>query len=122
MIQQLSADLLWSQIVARAWCDEGLKQRLLSDPRNVLAEHGIDVPEGIEVKVAEGEDVKVVEHPDRVLHFTFPLNPPDDLMDEDLLGGVMAGCFSAVCAACAACGACGRCACRCSCRCSCRCF
>jgi hypothetical protein len=122
MIQQLSQDLLWSQIVAKAWCDGGLLQRLLADPRIVLTEHGIEVPENMKVKVREAAEVKVVDLPDNVRHFTFPLTPPGDLMDEDLLGGVMAGCFSAVCAACAACGACGRCACRCSCRCSCRCF
>jgi hypothetical protein len=29
-------------------------KRLLSDPRNVLAEHGLEVPEGTEVQVVEG--------------------------------------------------------------------
>ena len=54
MIQQLSEDLVWSQIVARAWCDEGFMKRLRSHPRGVLAEHGMEVPEGMEVKVVEG--------------------------------------------------------------------
>jgi hypothetical protein len=122
MIQQLSQDLLWSQIVAKAWCDGGLMERLLSEPRNVLAEHGIEVPENMAVMVTESAEVKVMDLPEKVRHFTLPLSPPDDLMDEDLLGGVTAGCFSAACAACGACGACGRCACRCACRCTCRCF
>ena len=61
MIQQISEDLLWSQIVARAWCDEVLMERLLSNPRDVLSEHGLEVPEGMEVKVVEGTEVKVVE-------------------------------------------------------------
>jgi hypothetical protein len=122
MIQQLSEDLLWSQIVALAWCDEVLLKRLQSEPRSVLAEHGMNVPEGMEVKVVEGEEVQVVEKGNAARHFTLPFSPPGDLMDEDLLGGVVAGCFSAACAACAACGACGRCACRCACRGACRCF
>jgi hypothetical protein len=119
MPQQLSEDLLWSQIVARAWCDDGFKTRLLSDPRNVLAENGLEMPEGMDARVTEGAEVKVEDHSDRVRHFTFPFNPPDDLTDEDLVGGAVAQCFSG---ACGACGMCGRCACRCSCRCACRCF
>src|SRR6516225_9139294 len=114
MIQQLSEDLLWSQIVARAWCDEGFMKRLLSDPRHVLAEHGLEVPESAEVKVVEGEEVRVVELSDTLRHFTLPVSPPDELNDEDLVGGAVAQCVSGWCAAC---GACGRCAWRCACRC-----
>jgi hypothetical protein len=121
MIQQISEDLLWSQIVARAWCDEALMKRLLSDPRNVLAEHGMEVPEGMEVKIVEGAEVAVVDDHETVRYLTLPVSPPDELWDEDLVVSPLAGCFSA---ACVACGACGRCACRCAaCRCAaCRCF
>ena len=112
MIQKASDELLWSQVVARAWCDGALMKRLLSDPRNVLAEHGMEVPEGMEVKVEEDDEVKV-EDADQVRRFTFTLCPPDELTDEDLLGGGVAW----WCGWCAACGACGRCGCRCSCRC-----
>ena len=64
MIQQMSEDLLWSQIVARAWCDEAFMKRLRSDPRNVLAEHGLEVPEGTEVQVEEGDEVGVEDADD----------------------------------------------------------
>jgi hypothetical protein len=115
MIQQLSEELSWSQIVARAWCDDGLMKRLLSDPRSVLAEHGLEVPEGTEVQVVEGTEVKVVNHTDTVRHFILTVDPPEELTDEDLIGGAaVVWCMSAVCAAC---GACGRCGCRCRCRC-----
>jgi len=114
MIQQLSEELLWSQIVARAWCDEGFMKRLRSDPRNVLAEHGMEVPEGMEVKVVEGAEVAVVDDPDAVRYLTLPVSPPDELSDEDLVASPMAWC-----GVCAACGACGRCGCRCA-GCSCR--
>ena len=59
MIAQLSEELVWGQIVARAWCDEGFMKRLLSDPRSVLAEHDLEVPPGAEVEVVLGTDVKV---------------------------------------------------------------
>src|SRR5262245_10791514 len=121
MIHSISEDLLWSQLVAHAWCDETLMQRLRSNPRTVLAEHGMEVPEDMEVQVVEGAEVAIVQRQDSVRCFTFPLRPPDDLSDEDLVVSPLAGCFSA---ACVVCGACGACACRCvACRCAaCRCF
>jgi hypothetical protein len=106
MIQQISEDLLWSQIVARAWCDGGLMKRLLSNPRDVLSEHGLEVPEDMEVRVEEGAEVKVEEDDRRVCHFILPVNPPDELTDEDLDGRAVAWC-----------GWCGRCGCRCRCYC-----
>jgi hypothetical protein len=115
MIQNVSEELLWGQLVARAWCDEALMRRLRSDPRNVLAEHGLEVPEGLEVRVVEGEEAKVAQETAAVRHFTLPAGPPGELTDEDLVGGAVAWCFSGACAACAACG-------RCACRCACRCF
>ena len=103
MIQQISADLLWSQIVARAWCDEALMKRLLSNPRDVLSEHGLEVPKGMDVRVEEGAEVKM-EEDGMVCHFTLPVNPPDELTDEDLDGHAVAWC-----------GWCGGCGCRCRC-------
>jgi len=103
MIQKISEDLLWGQIVARAWCDEGIMKRLLSDPRGVLCEHGLEVPEGTEVKVEAGPEVKV-EGGDRVRHFVLPVSPPDELTDEDLDGRAVSWC-----------GWCGGCGCRCRC-------
>ena len=118
MSQQLSEDLVWSQIVARAWCDEGFMKRLRSDPRNVLAEHGMEVPEGMEVEVVEGAEVAVVDDQNAVRYFTLPASPPDELSDEDLIASPTAW----WCGACHACGACGACGCRCgACR-ACRCW
>jgi len=55
-----------------------LKQRFLSDPHAVLAEHGMDVPEGI--------NVNVVENTDNTVHVTLPAAPDAhaDLSDEEL--------------------------------------
>ena len=103
MIQHISEDLLWSQIVARAWCDGGLMKRLLSNPRDVLSEHGLEVLEGMDVRVEEGTEVKV-EEDGMLCHFILPVNPPDELTDEDLDGHAVAWC-----------GWCGACGCRCRC-------
>jgi hypothetical protein len=104
MIRQISEELLWGQIVARAWCDGALIKRLLSDPRDVLSEYGLEVPEGMDVRVEEGTEVKVVEGGDTVRHFVLPVSPPDELTDEDLDGRAVAWC-----------GWCGGCGCRCRC-------
>jgi hypothetical protein len=115
MIQQMSEDLVWSQIVARAWCDKAFMKRLRADPRKVLAEHDMEVPDYLKVELVEGEDV-VVEDADGVRRFIFHASPPADLTVEEL-GSRPKSWFCGACAACAACGRCGRCACRCACRC-----
>ena len=70
--------------------DEALKARFLADPKAVLAEHGIETPAHI--------DVKVVENTDDTVYITLPVaNESVDLSDEDLesaAGGT--GCVSAV--------------------------
>jgi hypothetical protein len=99
----VSQDRLWSQIVARVWSDEEFKQRFKNDPRGVLAEHGIDTPEGV--------DIRVVEDSPEVRHIVLPPPPVDELTDEELIGTTVAYCYS---------GACGRCGCGCGrCRCNC---
>ena len=65
----------YGQVVAKAWQDEAFKQRLLSDPQGALAEHGIEVP--------AGHEVRVVENSDNVTHVVLPAKPRD-LSDEQL--------------------------------------
>ena len=108
MIAQLSEELVWSQIVARAWCDEGFMKRLLSDPRAVLAEHDLAVPPGTEVEVVLGTEVQV-DDSDTVRRFILPARPAEELIEEDLVGPAVAYC------GCGGCGRCGGCGCRCRC-------
>jgi hypothetical protein len=108
MIAQMSEELVWSQIVARAWCDEAFMKRLLAGSRAVLVEHGLEVPPGTDVEVVMGTEVKVDET-DSVRRFILPSRPSQELMEEDLVGGPVAYC------ACGACGRCGGCGCRCRC-------
>jgi hypothetical protein len=66
----------YGQFVARAWGDEAFKQRLLADPGQALAEQGIAVPPGVEVRVHENSPT--------VVHLTLPPKPSDELSDEQL--------------------------------------
>jgi hypothetical protein len=68
----------WGQLVARAWGDAAFKARLLAAPAAVLAEQGIAVPPGVEVRVHENTPTLV--------HLTLPPKPSDELSDEQLDG------------------------------------
>jgi hypothetical protein len=65
-------------LVAACWKDEALKARFMTDPKAVLAEHGINVPDGI--------NVNVVENSDNTVHITMPMAPAGvgELSDEEL--------------------------------------
>ena len=67
-----------TDLFAACWKDEALKARFMSDPKAVLAERGIEMPDGI--------DVNVVENSDNTVHITMPAPPSGsiDLSDEEL--------------------------------------
>ena len=75
-----------AQLFAACWKDEALKDRFTSDPKAVLKEHGLDVPDGIDVKVVENSD-------DRV-HITLPAPPAGhmDLSDDELSNAAGGNC------------------------------
>lgn len=106
---QTSWQKQWGMLVAKAWSDEGLKQRLIEDTRAVLEEHGIEAPYDIELKV--------VEDSNEVRHLVLPANPSGELSDEELTCSVGYDSFSGVCLSggCRGCGGCrcGRCGCGC---------
>jgi len=77
-----------AELFTACWKDEALKARFMADPKAVLKEHGMDVPEGI--------DVKVVQNADDCVHITLPAPPAasDELSDDDLdqaSGGFLVG-------------------------------
>jgi len=49
----------WQKIVAKAWNDEGYKARLLAAPKSVLLAEGLELPQGIEVKIVEATEKQV---------------------------------------------------------------
>ena len=65
-------------LFAACWKDDALKARSMANPKAVLAERGIDVPDNI--------DVNVVENSDNTVHITMPKAPggSTELSDEEL--------------------------------------
>ncbi|MBD2287755.1 NHLP leader peptide family natural product precursor [Microcystis wesenbergii FACHB-1317] len=61
--------LIWGEIVARAWRDAAFKQQLLSNPKAVLTEAGMSVPEGTQLQV--------VEDTPTLRHLVLPVAPAD---------------------------------------------
>ncbi len=57
----------FAELFAACWKDDALKARFMADPKAVLAERGIDMPDNI--------DVKVVENSDNTVHITMPMAP-----------------------------------------------
>jgi len=76
---QLQGDFgkLWAQLVAKAWTDDKLRERLMSDPQSVMEENGLPVPPGLEVRV--------VQNTEGVIYLPLPPKPsPAELSEEDL--------------------------------------
>ena len=44
------------RIVAKCWADEDFKEQFLADPRTVLREEGVDIPEEIVLQAVENSD------------------------------------------------------------------
>lgn len=103
--QQHFQEKQWSQIIARAWADEAFKDRLLSEPKTVLREHGLEM--------APEMTVRVVEDSEQVRHFVLPANPVGELTEEELSPTAGADSFSGFSRGCGRCGVCGRCGCGC---------
>lgn len=57
---ELTRQVAWRMIAARAWHDDAFKQRLVANPNEVFKEFGIDVPAGVTIKVVE--DTAAVKH------------------------------------------------------------
>ena len=76
----------FAELFAACWKDDALKARFMADPKAVLAERGIDMPDNI--------DVKVVENSDNTVHITMPMAPDghEELSMEELsqaAGGII---------------------------------
>ena len=73
----------WELLVADAWADPDLKERLLKDPASVLKERGMTPPEGVEVKV--------LEQTDDCWPLVIPKKPPEGELSAQALQGVAGG-------------------------------
>ena len=83
------------KIIKKAWSDENFKAELLANPATVLKDGGVQMPDGVEVKMFEATD--------KLVHFIIPCPSTDDgeLSDEDLdkVAGGVAGVDDAAVAA-----------------------
>ena len=66
----------YAQVVTKALHDEGFKRRLVTDPRTVLREYGIAVP--------DGQTVRVLENSAETVYVALPTKPAAALSDGQL--------------------------------------
>lgn len=94
-VEEGTREAITSKIVARCWQDPDFKQRLLGNPKEVLAEAiGRQIPEHVEVKILE-------ETPNN-LYLVLPVPPStsEELSEEQLeavAGGYFTLLWSALC-------------------------
>jgi Nitrile hydratase, alpha chain len=77
-----------ARLVAKAWLDAALRERLLAEPAAVLREHGFDVPAGTEVKIVEQAE-GTIDYGGGVIRFALPARPDGEIGDERLPEGVV---------------------------------
>lgn len=73
----------FGKVIATAWSDDAYKARLVSDPKSVLAEGGVELEDGV--------DIKVVEDTSSVRHLVLPAAPAEGELSEDALEQVAGG-------------------------------
>ena len=67
------------QIIAKCWADDSFKQQLLAEPMATLKAEGIELPEGLAVKV--------LENTANVFNLVIPLNQLSDIDLDHVAGG-----------------------------------
>jgi hypothetical protein len=72
-----------TKIIAKAWMDEGFKARLLSDPMATFKEEGVEIPPGVEVRIAVDTD--------KIRHLLLPMKPAGEELSDAQLADVAAG-------------------------------
>jgi|SRR6478672_9091864 hypothetical protein len=72
-----------TQIIAKAWSDPAFKRRLIDNPKAIAQEHGIYVPEDLEVRVVENTKTRV--------HVILPVEPPNDMLPDEALEEIAGG-------------------------------
>ncbi|MCB0086459.1 MAG: NHLP leader peptide family RiPP precursor [Caldilineaceae bacterium] len=76
----------YQSIIARAWSDPEYKERLLRDPKTVLAEAGMQVPEHLNVQVHANTD--------NTLNLVLPNSPAGEAISEEELEQVAGGTYT----------------------------
>jgi len=74
VLESERSSVITGMVVARAWRDPGYRNRLLSSPREVLIEEGLQIPDGMAIRVFA--DTPVVRH----IHLTSLTTEPEELV------------------------------------------
>ena len=69
-MDQADQERRYAKVIAQAWLDQAFKERLLANPKTVLAEHGIEM--------APTTEVRVVEDAENVIHIRLPVADDGD--------------------------------------------
>jgi hypothetical protein len=75
----------YGRIITQAWSDAAFKEKFLSDPIGVFKENGIEVPEGVHVKIVENTDEEV--------SFILPSKPGETCGESVCGAGDLCTCF-----------------------------
>ena len=73
-------------VILRAWADPVFKERLITAPKDVLREAGVEIP--------TGTDIRVVENTSKVTYVTLPFPPTGEELSQDA-ADVLAGSWRA---------------------------
>jgi hypothetical protein len=44
---------IWTKMVAKAWADENYKKKLMTNPKKILKEEGIETPANLTLRIVE---------------------------------------------------------------------
>jgi hypothetical protein len=65
----------FGKVIGQAWSDEDFKRKLVANPAQVLRDHGLPIPDGVDIKVVE----------DTPMRRTLVIPPaPSELSDQEL--------------------------------------
>lgn len=107
----------YSKVIGQSWADDQYMDRLLKEPKSVLAEAGITVPAGAQLKVVRVEpttqgkiesQVMVWEAGERTgtYELRVPIKDPNFALSDEQLAAVAGGAASAIDACCCCCPCC----------------
>jgi hypothetical protein len=74
VLESERSSVITGMVVARAWRDPGYRNRLLSSPREVLVDEGLEIPDGMAIRVFA--DTPAIRH----VHLTSLTTEPEELI------------------------------------------
>lgn len=74
VLESERSSVITGMVVARAWRDPGYRNRLLSSPREVLVDEGLEIPDGMAIRVFA--DTPAIRH----IHLTSLTTEPEELI------------------------------------------